>query len=78
MPSQKNGPTVAEPQGVQNTSPRLPQFPYVVMHRDPRTNGMMPVAIFLYRAHAGAFMRGLEITNPDAVDQFELREINYD
>ncbi|MBE9157680.1 hypothetical protein IQ265_12710 [Nodosilinea sp. LEGE 06152] len=77
MPTQQKSPAVAEPTRVQIDSSKIPRFPYVVVHRNPRTNQLTPVATFLYKSHAGALIRQLQATNPDARDQFEIKEIAH-
>lgn len=56
---------------------RIPRFPYCVVHRDPRTQKVAPVATFAYRSHAGALICQIEATNPDARDQFQIQLIAY-
>ena len=76
--AQQKSSAVAEPQKkTQVDAQRIPKFPYVVVHRNPRTNALAPVATFLYKSHAGALLRQLKATNPDALDQFEIKEIDH-
>lgn len=56
---------------------RIPKFPWMVVHRDPRTKVLCPVAVFAYKSHAAALIRQLQMTNPDAGDQFEVRPNDY-
>ena len=75
--TQQKSPAVAEPQGVQIDLQRVPRFPWIVVHRDPRTRALSIVATFLYKSHAAALIRQLATTNPDALDQFEVKANDY-
>ncbi len=75
--AQKKSSAVAEPQGAQIDSQRVPRFPWIVVHRDPRTRALSIVATFAYKSHAAALIRQLAVTNPDAPDRFEVRPNDY-
>ncbi|WP_156119959.1 hypothetical protein [Leptolyngbya sp. KIOST-1] len=77
MPTQQKSPAVAEPSTRVQDTLRVPRFPWLVVHRDPRTRVLSPVATFAYKSHAAALIRQLATTNPDAGDQFEVRENDY-